>query len=169
MLMVIALIAVIGIMAGLAVPLIEHTADKAITVAAKRNAENICQLYNLAVQAHARFTDNTSKQAIARNLSDGVTGVDNVMPFKLSMSEGAITAALKYCSLDTGSNQMIHNPNGNEDDVDWSIWNCYSIHMSAEETLSYVEDNNANHAYEGTREYRVDSSDPLIVQCRDKL
>lgn len=164
-------IAVIGIMAGIAIPLLGNTTDKASKATAQRNAQSLCLLYNAAAQVRAPFTDNTDKEAIAQDLSDGVTGVDVVIPFKLSMSAGDVTAALEYCSLDTESNQMNYNPAGGEVDTEWGAWGVFGTYGSNSGqggTLYWVDYDNSHYNAGGTAEFRVDPNDPLIEQVRYK-
>ena len=168
-------IAVIGILSAIAIPLLGSTTDKAKERAAQRNAQNLCQLYNAAALVNASFTDNTSKQAIAEDLAAGVTGVDVESSFGLSLSEEAIMAALEYCTLDADTNLMIYNMTGGvvdevgeEEDGIWGPWEEWGHADQIETILQWVQIDSSKHSG-GTIEYRVDPNNPYKEQKRTKL
>jgi len=168
-------IASIGIMAGIGVAAMGGTSAAAKEAKSKRNAQNICMLYNNASGVSGVFTDNTDKEAIVDDLIAGVDGVDVTSKFKISpLSSEEITAALVYCTLDTVSDRMEYSPGGGEsveqpeDDGEWTDWMGYTTYGSSQQTTDSVTTyNNIFNRY--GEQYRVDPVDPLTMQWRYKI
>jgi type IV pilus assembly protein PilA len=90
-------IAVIGILAAIAIPMIGRINDSAKAAAAKRNAQNLVSVYGAAASAGALF-DTTSKGAIVTSLQTGVNGTGSFAgtKFQLKLSDNEKAAALAY-------------------------------------------------------------------------
>ncbi len=119
-------IAVIGVIAGIAVPTIGNITSNADEGATKRNAQNLCSLHTAAVAAGYDF-NTEDKSEIAAQLKTGVTGPAIAgSDFRLKLSDGEVDDALAYCSYDPISGTMTYSPGGGEaalsSPYDWQGW-----------------------------------------------
>jgi len=94
-------IAVIGIMAAIAIPMISNINANATAAKTKRNAQQIASVYGAAVAAGATFSGNT----LTAILSDLKAGRSGAAPFtdsnfKIDLETAEITAATPYLTVD---------------------------------------------------------------------
>ncbi|MEZ5330188.1 MAG: type II secretion system protein [Verrucomicrobiales bacterium] len=76
-------IAVIGLIAGIAIPSVSKVTDKAKTATAQKNAQMICSLHSSARSAGAGFVSST-RGGIIDELVIGVTGTIVDSSFQMS-------------------------------------------------------------------------------------
>ncbi len=90
-------IAVIGILAAIAIPMISKINDSAKKAADKRNAQNLVSVYGAATSAGALIA-TTSVDAIIGSLQAGVNGVGSfaTTKFQLKLSANETTGAKTY-------------------------------------------------------------------------
>lgn len=105
-------LAILGVVSAIAVTQISDFSESAETQKAKRNAQTFCLLHNDAKAVGVSFTA-TEASAIYDELVTGKTS--DLMGgtfFQISpISAEDKTAALVYCSYDSGTEQMTYNPN----------------------------------------------------------
>ncbi len=106
-------IAVIGIMAGIAIPMISNINANSAKAKDKRNAQNICSVYGAARSAGAAFS-STTKEGIVGELAQGISGGGSFGSnrFQLNVSAGERAAALAYCTYDSSDEIMSYEPAG---------------------------------------------------------
>jgi prepilin-type N-terminal cleavage/methylation domain-containing protein len=122
-------IAVIGILAGIAIGAMSSTNETAKTNAAKRNAQTLCSLYSSARSVGASFTSAT-KAGILDEMIIGRSGTDlSGSQFKMSpLAEADKTAALAYCTFDSATESLNYHDDGVLEeapvieDTGWSEW-----------------------------------------------
>ncbi len=142
---VLVVIAVIGILAGIAIGAMSNTNETAKTNAAKRNAQTLCSLYSSARSVGALFSSNT-KEGILDELIEGRNGADlSGSTFKMSpLGVGDKTAALAYCAFDSATESLTYHDDGVleegpvVEDEGWSEWFDWYVVQSgnAEQALS---------------------------------
>ncbi len=103
-------IAVIGILAGIAIPMISNINANSAKAKAKRNAQNICSVYGAARSAFS----STTKEGIVGELAQGISGGGSFGSnrFQLNVSAGERAAALAYCTYDSSDEIMSYDPGG---------------------------------------------------------
>jgi len=105
-------IAVIGIMAAIAIPMISNINANATTAKNKRNAQQLASTYGAATAAGATVTGATPL-AIAATLKSGVSGPSGSQfqntKFQVSLGAAEITAAAPYLTFDAATNVLTYD------------------------------------------------------------
>ncbi len=122
-------VAIIGTLTGIAVPALSNTNSTAKEATAKRNAQNACSIHASARSVGAEF-DSETKAGILDELIEGRSGVDLAgSHFKMSpLTADEKTAALAYCSFDTGTRSLTYHEDGVPEEEEtpsndgWSEW-----------------------------------------------
>ena len=95
-------IAVIGIIAAIAVPVLSNISGQSKTNAAKRNAQQICATYQAAVSSGALFSGSTKTELIDELMAGVTSAYLEGALFRVPLSEAARDAALAYVSFADG-------------------------------------------------------------------
>lgn len=101
---VLVVIAVIGIITALMIPIIGRIRAEANRVKAKRNAQQIAQIGSAAEAVGFSYSETTSRSA-AQRLVAGVVGADawSDIVFRVHLTDSDLTAALPYLTWDGSS------------------------------------------------------------------
>lgn len=105
-------IAVIGIMAAIAIPMIGNMTTKATTGKNQRNAQNICSVWSAAI-ANGYAPTATTAQDIVDVLQTGFTA--GGVQFKVDVSDGEETGALGFISPTVTSSLLTYVSAGGQD------------------------------------------------------